>query len=131
MPKKKQDLPYLPFYIGDWKKDPAVQSLTKEEKYIWFELIMLMWESLERGYLTINGVPMSMSQIANALNLSEKKTKFYINFFEKLGLFSRRLEDKSIYSRKILKMLKIKEERCKSGSKGGNPNLIKDNIEAF
>ena len=32
MTNKKEDLPAMPFYIGDWKKDPAVSILSRENK---------------------------------------------------------------------------------------------------
>ncbi|MFA4854011.1 MAG: hypothetical protein WC616_01495 [Candidatus Omnitrophota bacterium] len=53
--EKKKDLPYMPFYVGDWRKAPDVRSLSLEERGLWFEMLCLMWESPRRGYLTIDG----------------------------------------------------------------------------
>ena len=52
---KKQDLPAWNFYIGDWMKSPEIRALTLPTRMIWFEMLCFMWESTERGYLTING----------------------------------------------------------------------------
>jgi len=128
MPTKKEDLPAMPFYIGDWKKDPAVQVLDREHKMIWLDILFLMWESKERGYLTINNKPMSEIMIAGALNLDNQKMRTCLTYFEDLGLFSRRETDDAIYSRKIVKIVELSNIRKKAGSKGGNPNLVKQKL---
>lgn len=55
MSTKKHDLPYIPFYVGDWRKAPDIRALSLEERALWFEMLCLMWESPRRGYLTIDG----------------------------------------------------------------------------
>jgi hypothetical protein len=121
---KKYDLPAMPFYIGDWKKDPAIQVLSREDKMIWLELIMLMWESEERGYLTINRKPMNNEMIASALNLDNQILSKRLTSYEELGLFSRRDSDNAIYSRKIVKIVELSNKRKNAGKQGGNPNLV-------
>ena len=124
----KKDLPAMPFYIGDWKKDPAVQVLTREEKMIWFEIIMLMWESEERGYLTINKLPITNNMLSIALNLVNLRLTSTLTKFRQLGLFSVREPDKAIYSRKIIKILELSAKRTKTGSLGGNPRLVNQRL---
>jgi len=126
---KKDDLPAMPFYIGDWKKDPGVLSLDREQKSIWFDIICLMWESKERGYLTVNGKPMTDQALSNALNLDNQRLTTTLTLFEDLGLFDRRESDGAIYSRKIIHIENIRKIRKAAGSRGGNPNLLnqKDN----
>lgn len=124
MNEKKKDLPAFPFYIGDWKKDPAIQTLTREYQMIWLDMLFLMWESTERGYLTINGKPMTSEMLQGALKLSPEKVEFCLTYFgDQLGLFSKR-EDGAIYSRKILKIIDLSKKRKISGSMGGNPVLV-------
>ena len=125
---KKRDLPAMPFYIGDWKKDPAIQMLTREEKMIWLEMLFLMWESSERGYLTVNGKPIDNFGLALALNLDNHLLEVCLNKFEGFGLFSRRENDGAIFSRKIVKMEEISKKRSESGRKGGNPQLKSKNL---
>ncbi len=128
MANKKEDLPAMPFYIGDWKKDPAVSVLTREEKYIWIEIMMLMWESKERGYLTINGKPYTEPMLSKSLNLDNQRLTECLTYFESLDLFSRRESDGAIYSRFQVKLVDIQNKRKTAGSKGGNPNLINQNL---
>lgn len=120
MPKKK-DLPAMPWYWGDWFKAPDVRSLPRETRCVWFEMLGLMWESNERGYLTINSKPMSDFAKANALGFGEEVDKYLAQekLIEETGLFSRRENDNAIFSRKILKDLELREKRQNSGSQGG------------
>ena len=62
-------LPSWQFYPGDWRKDPGVQALNYEERGIWFEVLLLMYESEERGKLLLNGNPMPMDRLARLLGL--------------------------------------------------------------
>jgi hypothetical protein len=124
MSDKKKDLPAMPFYIGDWKKDPAVQSLSREEKMIWLDMIFLMWESKERGFLTVNGIPMTDKMLGIALALDNQNLSKCLTYFEQLGLFSRRESDGAIYSRKIVKIVELSEKRKTAGKQGGNPHLL-------
>ena len=64
-------LPAIQFYPGDWKKDLGVQALDMECRGIWFEMLLLMHDSEERGKLILNGQPMTSKQIANALGIGE------------------------------------------------------------
>ena len=114
----------MPFYIGDWKKDPGIQVLTREQRMIWFEMLMLMWESAERGYLTINGNPIPDEMLAVALNLDNQILSKTLTTFETLGLFSRRENDGAIYSRKQVEIVELSEKRKNAGIQGGNPNLV-------
>lgn len=125
---KKQDLPAMPFYIGDWKKDPAVQSLTREEKMIWLELLFLMWESKERGYLTVNNKPMTNIMLSIALNLDNQRLTSLLNYFDELGLYSKRDSDGAIYSRKIINIVELSEKRKNAGKQGGNPKLVNQDL---
>jgi hypothetical protein len=128
MPDKKCDLPAMPFYIGDWKKDPAVQILNREDKMIWLELIFLMWESKERGYLTVNNKPMTTEMIAIALNLDNQTTTKRLTSFADIGLFSRRESDGAIYCRKIVNIVELSNKRKNAGKQGGNPNLVNQDL---
>ena len=65
----------MPFYIGDWRKDPGVQSLDYESKGIWFEILLFMWESERRGLLLLNGSKPDDADVANMLGLPLDKFK--------------------------------------------------------
>jgi len=119
--RKKKDLPAMPFYIGDWKKDPGVRALSKEEKYIWLEMLFLMWESEDRGYLSFNGKPIPDFMLAQMLDISEEKLKKIKEKFEFLNLYSKDKKGR-IYSRKILKIVELSKIRSLAGKSKGQQN---------
>jgi len=125
---KKKDLPAMPFYVGDWLKDPVIRILSHEERGIWLDMLCLMWESKERGYLTINGKPFTDDMLARALSLVNHELTSRLTYFEELALFSRRETDKAIYSRKILQIVELSEKRKNAGKQGGNPNLLNQEL---
>lgn len=128
--KKKNDLPAMPFYVGDWAKAPDVRSCTLAEKGLWFEMICLMWESPERGVLLSgNGRVFLPEEIARIIGENPILVKQTIDSLEEKGLFSRRKEDNAIYCRRMVKDEKIRQIRRKVGKMGGNPNLVKQEVK--
>ena len=113
MSQKKDDLPAMPFYVGDWLKAPDIQCLSYDLKGLWFEMLCYMWESKERGVLLY-----TREELCRLLRLPEDLLNQNLNNLEKKGIFSVR-EDGSIYSRKMVKMQEIREKRIISGQRGG------------
>jgi len=121
---KKKDLPAMPMYWGDWFKATDLHSLPRDTRCVVFEIMGRMWESNERGYLTINGLPMTDFAKASALGFGQNKTaiKEYLVYELQIitaGIFSKRDSDGAIYSRKILHIIELSDKRAKAGSKGG------------
>ena len=68
-------LPSIQFYPGDWKRDPGIQALDYESRGIWFEILMLMFDSDQRGKLSLNGQPMTEDALAQILGFDVAKLK--------------------------------------------------------
>src|SRR4030042_843260 len=96
---KKNDLPAMPFYFGDWRKAPEIRALDLDVRMIWFEMMGFMWESTERGYLTINGKPVSNSVITRVIGCDITEFEKALQQLEEFNVFSRR-EDGAINSSK-------------------------------
>jgi len=125
---KSTKLPAMPFYTGDWRKDPNVQSMDYELKGVWFEILCLMWESEERGKLMLNGKAMPESAIARLLGLDNQKVNLIVNQLVNLfGVACLCPDTKSLMSRRMVKDEDIRKIRRKAGSKGGNPKLLPKN----
>ena len=120
---KKDDLPYMPFYIGDWRKATDVQALPLETKAIWFEMLLYMWESTERGFLTVNGKPIPESALARMLGLPEDLLKQNLKHLSDFGVSSIRESDGAIYCRRMVRDQEIREKRQKAGSLGGKKSF--------
>jgi len=117
-------LPALQFYPADWRKDIGVQSLSLEDRAIWFEMICIMHESEQRGKLVINGKPMTDEMVARLIGISEKKYKKSKEKMENFGVFS--VSDGVVFNRRMVRDEYIRNVRIAAGSKGGNPNLTKN-----
>lgn len=113
----------MPFYHGDWKKDLGVQALNFHDRHVWFEMLMLMHESEQRGLLILNGKPMSHETIARLINLDKQIFEKSLTSIIENGVCSVR-EDGTIFSRKMIRDEEISAKRSISGLKGGNPNLL-------
>lgn len=119
-------LPALQFYPGDWKRDAGVQSLSIHDRGVWFECLLLMHDSSERGVLLINGRPPSVAALARILGLSAEELAESLKAIEAAGVSSLR-QDGAIFSRRMVRDEDIRSKRVKAGLKGGNPNLLKQN----
>lgn len=116
---KKHDLPAMPFYFGDWMKAPEIRALPLDTRMIWFEMLGFMWESTERGYLTINNKPISKESLARMIGVSEVLLEQKLNQLLDFAVCSIRESDGAIYSRRMVKDENIRNIRQKVGSIGG------------
>ena len=126
MHKKKDDLPYFPFYVGDWRKATDVQALPLEARAVWFEMLCYMWESTERGYLTVNGNPICETALARMIGLPDVLLKQYLKQILDFGCASLREKDGAIYSRRMVRDQELRVKRQKAGSIGGKKRVALD-----
>lgn len=119
-------LPAIQFYPADWRKDPAVQSLSFHDRGIWFEILCLMHESEQRGKLLLNGKPMPEDALARLLGLDKQNLTKTLNTLIEYGVASRD-EDGVLFNRRMVRDEKLREIRKKAGSLGGNPFLVNQN----
>ena len=111
--------PSFQFYTGDWRKDPAVQSLDHEHKGIWIELLCIMWDSVERGRLVLpDGSPMPDCAIARNLGIPEADWKQTRSTLLSYGVAS---EDECLvlYNRRMVRDEEARLKKVEAGRKGG------------
>lgn len=126
MRSKKDDLPAMPFYTGDWFKAGDVRSLPLEQRGLWIDMLFYMWESNERGYLVSgSGEPYTLSELSRMIGLPEDLLNQNLNQMESKKIFSVRESDGAIYCRRMVRDQQIREIRKNAGKLGGNPNLVK------
>lgn len=120
--------PSFQFYPGDWKRDAGVQSLSFEERGVWFEMMLLMFESAERGKLVFgSGTPMSEDAVARSLGLDRQR---YVQILRKLldyGVASKDEKTGIIFCRRMVRDAELSKKRAECGKLGGNPNLLNQN----
>jgi hypothetical protein len=116
---KKHDLPAMPVYWGDWFKALDVQALPRDIRCTWFEMLGRMWESGDRGYFQIAGRAPTDEEGARMLGFGADVLLYqnHIKHLEDCKIFSRNSKG-IIYSRRMIKDEKIRQERALAGSKG-------------
>jgi len=126
---KKNDLPAMPFYPGDWLKCPEVRSLPLDYRALWFDLLCFMWESTERGVMVKpNGKPYTNNEIIRMVGLDNQNSEIWLTSLLENEVCSKRESDGAIFSRRMIRDEQIRLKRKESGSKGGNPILINNNL---
>lgn len=111
-------LPSFQFYPGDWRKDPAVQSLSFHERGVWFELLCFMHESERRGVLLLNGTKPDDERIARLLGLDVKQTRLLLELFVHSGVADLDPHTGALRNRR---MVRDEKRRCilsEAGRKG-------------
>ena len=117
-------LPAIQFYPGDWHKDQGVQALDLLQRGAWFELLLMMHDSDERGVLLVNGQPMPDAVIARRLGLDNQSANQILTTLLTYGVASRRGTDGALFCRRMVKDERLRQVRTESGKKGGNPRLL-------
>ena len=126
---KKDDLPAMPFYVGDWLKCPEVRALPLDYRALWFDMLCFMWESTERGVMIKStGEPYSDQEIVRMVGLDNQNSGIWLTSLLTNAVCCRR-KDGAIYSKRMVRNEEIRQIRAKSGSKGGNPNLMVNHLD--
>lgn len=111
--------PAILFYVGDWRKDLGIQSLSFHDRGVWFELLMLMHCSEQRGRLVLAGKPMPNSAVARLLGLSEQDVADTIATLVANGVASLD-QDGTLINRRMVREEERRHRLRESGSKGGS-----------
>lgn len=100
---------------------------------LWFLMINLMWRSSRSGYLhdpTNERLPLDSTKLAKLLGRDPTVVARVLTVLLDRGLFSKSPEG-IIYSRGILRRVKLRKDRSKAGKKGGlrSQSLLKQTVE--
>jgi hypothetical protein len=97
----------------------AIQSLSYHHRGVWFELLLLMHCSEERGKLVLNGRPMTSSGLARLLGMTEGEVKDAIDVLIASGVASRDASG-AIVNRRMVREEEIRRKRKEAGKVGGS-----------
>lgn len=117
---------YAKFYPRDWLGDPLLRMVSPFERGIWIDLLCCMMLADPYGYLATNGKAMHDDDIARMVGVDKDTLKGAINHLLELGIPSR-TSDGIIYSRRLVRDHAAFEAAQKSGKRGGNPALKRNN----
>jgi len=97
----------------------GVQSLSYHHRGIWFELLMLMHCSEQRGRLVLAGKPMPNLNLARLLGLSEQETSNAVEILVASGVANRD-QNGTLFNRRMVREEELRQKRREIGSKGGS-----------
>lgn len=116
--------PSFQFYPGDWLRDAALRACSVQARGLWMDMLCFMHEGSPYGYLKVNQKIIQADSLAAMVGLPLKETRQYLEELLQAGVYSVD-ETGTIYSRRMLKDEHKRSVRAEAGSKGGNPNLLK------
>lgn len=122
MGNKSAKLPSFQFYPGDWRKDPGVQALNLYTRGLWFEILLLMHESEQRGRLLLNGKPMPEEALARLLGIGIEELITALTTLLDYGVASRD-EQGALINRRMIRDEQDRVTQAEYGKEGGNPAL--------
>lgn len=117
--------PWFKFFPTDWRADPQLRMCSLAARGLWIELLGIMHEADERGFLTVNGLAISPKQVAVLVGCSEPEANHHMLELEQAGVFSRR-KNGVIYSRRMERDENLSRKNRENGKKGGLASLGKD-----
>lgn len=117
-------LPASQWYWADWMKDPAVRSVSYAARGLWMDMLSIMHQSDRRGYLQVNGKPVTAELLARMTGGSTDDVSRLLQELDDSGVFSRS-ETGIIYNRRMVRD-EHKRALCSEAGKkgGGNPTFI-------
>lgn len=115
--------PSFQFYPGDWLNDAALRMVSVGARGLWIEMICLMHQGSEYGYLKVNHKVILTPNLARMVGATLTEVEGWLVELEHAGVFSVD-EDGCIYSRRMIRDEEVRQARAAGGKLGGNPNLL-------
>lgn len=112
------------FYADAWRSDSGLAICSEGSRLLWFEILLVMNEADQRGFLTVNGRAPTPRQIAALTRTDPAKVEERLTELEEAGVFSRDRRG-VIYSRRMVADEKKARTARDNGKMGGNPSLRK------
>jgi len=115
--KKKNKMPAILFYTGDWLKDPATRCLTLEARGLWIDMLCLMYESPKRGHLSLaSGDAVTEVQLSRMVGSTLPVIKRLLREMEACGVFDK--ENGVIINRRMVRDEIDREKKSRAGRQG-------------
>jgi hypothetical protein len=114
--------PSFQFYPGDWLNDAALRTCSVAARGLWIEMLCLMHQGSDYGYLKVNHTPILPVNLARISGATLDET---IRFLEELAAAGVYAQDDAgcIYSRRMIRDEEVRKKRANGGVLGGNPAL--------
>lgn len=110
------------FFWSDWANDPALRLCSLSSQGLWMRMLCVAAEADPTGYVTVNGRPLGVTDIARLAGVTETECESLLSELDRNGVFSR-TRNGVIYSRRMVRDMKTAKKNRENGKKGGNPSL--------
>ena len=120
-------LPFLRFYTRDWRSDTQLRRCSFAARGLWIEMLSIMHESPERGFLAVGEGPLGESDLA-AIGIQTgapggaAEVRKLLAELKKQGVYSVR-DDGAIFSRRMVNDEAKSTRNRENGLRGGSPLL--------
>lgn len=121
--------PSFQFYPGDWLNDAALRMVSVGSRGLWIDMLCLMHQGTEYGYLKVNNKVILKSNLARMVGATLEEVEVWLDELHDAGVYSID-EFGCIYSRRMIRDEEVRAARASGGILGGNPNLKKVNLNA-
>jgi hypothetical protein len=113
---------YSTFFWKDWLADTSLRACSYGARSLWIDMLAICAQATPPGYLFIGAQPVTPKQLSRICGMSEATTQKFLKELESRGVFARDLGG-NIYSRRMVREVKQREQGKANGHKGGNPTL--------
>lgn len=114
------------WYFPDWLSDPGLRASSLAARGLWMDLLCVAGanKGKDHGYVIIGGRVASDADIARMVGAAVEEIKTLVAELAANGVFNRDRRQ-AIYCRRMVRA----EKSRTNGRLGGNPNLMKNNVE--
>lgn len=120
--------PSFQFYPADWLTDAALRMVSIGARGLWIDMLCLMHQGSEYGYLKVNNKVILSTNLARMVGATLQEVEGWLEELSSAGVYSTD-DDGCIYSRRMIRDEEVRLARAAGGVLGGNPNLKKDNLK--
>lgn len=106
------------WFWSDWFSSVDVRSCSLAAQGLWINMLSIMSRSDRKGFLSINGKPMTSKELAKFVGVFNDEVDRLLVELEYYNVFSRD-EDGTIYNRRMKKLSEISGKRAEAGRLGG------------
>src|SRR5258708_2276608 len=119
--------PSFQFYPGDWLNDAALRLCSVAARGLWMDMICLMHQGSEYGYLKVNHKVILNANLTRIVGSTLPEVEGWLAELESAGVY---LKDESgcIFSKRMINDERVRQLRACGGKLGGNPSLRKVNL---
>ena len=111
--------PAFLFFPNDWLSSPDLNSCSLEAQGLWIKMLCYIYQSPKKGVLLLpSGKQIESKTLAKLCGEEEQKISILLSELEETGTFSR-LEDGTIYCRRVKREGDLIEARREAGRLGG------------